>query len=41
MGFRVVEEVVIGDGYLDNFGNRVEGGDGVVIYAMIVEPGTS
>ena len=37
-GFKVVEEVVIGEGNLDRSGNLVSGGKGVVIYGMIVEP---
>jgi len=37
-GFKVVEEVVIGEGKIDERGNLVDGGKGVVIYGMIVEP---
>lgn len=37
-GFKVVEEVVIGKGSIDENGNLVEGGKGVVIYGMIKEP---
>lgn len=37
-GFRVVEEVVIGKGLVDQCGNRTARGEGIVIYAMILEP---
>ena len=39
-GFKVVEEITIGGGSVDKNGNRVPGGEGVVIYGMIVEPRT-
>jgi hypothetical protein len=38
LGFRVVEEVVLGEGRCDRLGNLVEGGEGVKLYAMIAEP---
>jgi hypothetical protein len=37
-GFKVIEEVVIGEGSIDRDGNLVSGGKGVVIYGMISEP---
>ncbi|TVY80743.1 Uncharacterized protein LSUE1_G002553 [Lachnellula suecica] len=37
-GFKVVEEVKIGEGSVDGTGNLVPGGSGVVIYGMIKEP---
>jgi len=37
-GFRFVEEAKIGAGKADKDGYRVEGGEGVSIYAMIFEP---
>ncbi|KAF8853230.1 hypothetical protein BDZ45DRAFT_629291 [Acephala macrosclerotiorum] len=40
-GFRVVEEVVIGEGSIDANGDFVSGGKGVVTYGMIAEPETS
>ena len=38
LGFKVVEEVWLAVGKADKFGNRIEGGEGIIIYAMIVEP---
>ena len=37
-GFKVMQEVLIGQGTLDGNGNRVEGGKGIVIYGMLKEP---
>lgn len=37
-GFKVAEEVVIGEGSIDDNGNLVSGGKGLLIYGMIVEP---
>lgn len=37
-GFKVVEEVVIGEGSIDRNGNLVKGGKGVIIYGMLKEP---
>jgi hypothetical protein len=36
-GFRVVEEVRIGEGKVDSKGNVAEGGDGILVYGMIFE----
>jgi hypothetical protein len=40
-GFQVVEEVIIGKGRVARNGNLEAGGEGVVIYGMIVEPQAS
>lgn len=37
-GFKLVEEVMIGEGSIDANGNLVAGGSGVVTYGMIAEP---
>lgn len=37
-GFKVVGEVIIGQGTIDSNGSVVEGGEGVIIYGMIKEP---
>lgn len=37
-GFRVVDEVRIGEGKADHSGNLVEGGEGILVYGMIFEP---
>lgn len=37
-GFKVVEEVIIGEGSIDANGNFVSGGKGVVTYGMLAEP---
>ncbi|KAF5858057.1 hypothetical protein ETB97_004926 [Aspergillus alliaceus] len=37
-GFRVVEEIAIGEGCVDKFGNLLRGGEGIIIYAMVAEP---
>jgi hypothetical protein len=36
-GFEVVDEVVIGEGIIDESGNSVVGGRGVTIYFMMKE----
>jgi len=37
-GFRLVEAVKIGAGKADKDGYRIDGGEGVTLYAMIFEP---
>ena len=37
-GFRTVVEACIGKGIADRNGNKVEGGEGVMVYGMIAEP---
>ena len=37
-GFKVMEEVTIGQGSVDENGSRVKGGKGIVIYGMLKEP---
>jgi len=38
LGFKVVEEVTIGKGVIDKEGSIVEGGEGVILYAMVYDP---
>jgi hypothetical protein len=38
LGFKEVEQIVIGEERADSIGNVVEGGEGIVIYCMIIEP---
>jgi hypothetical protein len=38
LGFRLVEEIHLAVGKADKDGYRVTGGDGITVYAMIVEP---
>ena len=37
-GFEIVEEVIIGEGSVDENGNLVAGGKGIATYGMILEP---
>ena len=37
-GFRTVVEACVGKGVADAKGNRVEGGEGIMVYGMIAEP---
>ena len=38
LGFKEVEQIQIGKGKADITGNLKEGGEGITIYCMIVEP---
>ena len=41
LGFKLVETIRLAEGKADKDGFRVEGGEGIAIYAMIAEPPSS